>query len=829
MSRLLHDLRYAVRGLRKTPGFTMVAVVVLALGVGANSAIFTIANALVFKPLPGRADELVGVYAYDRTTPDSFRAFSYPNYADLRDRGVFDGLLAQTFALVGLPSGDTTRRTFAALVSSNYFDVIGVRLAAGRTFTREEERPGARLPVAIVGYTRWKESGFSPAYVGSSLRINGRTFTIVGVAAKGFAGTMAVVAPELWLPLGEYDTVVNDFLKSHGEGLASRAHAGLMVSGHVSRAMPEAVSRARLDAAARQLAEQHPAENKGLAFVTQRLSRLTLSTRPQNEGVEAAAMVLFLGLSGAVLLIACLNIANMLLARSTARGREFALRLALGGSRSRVAALLLTEGALLSLVGAACGLLLSYLAARALGLSLMAALPLTLEFDPRPDGRVLAATITFAALSTLIFALGPALKLSRRDLMADLRETTSAARGRRFGARDLLVVVQVALSLALLTAGGLFARAAVAATAATPGFSYDGLVVASIDPSLAAYDDVRAWSAHRTVLERVRGLASVEAASVASRIPFGNFQESERVERLGTSRANAPDATYRIIGADYFRTLGLKVLRGRDFTPAEEASGDAPRTAIVDALLARNLFGEEEPLGQSIRIARRAGDARAADPMVVVGIAPPLRDEINDPGPVPHLYVPSGRDHRAEMHLHVRSRQRAGAVPLVQAVRRELRAVDAQLPVLELKTMRAFHEESLGLWILRAGGYMFTVLGLLALLLAVVGVYGVRSYVVAQRTREFGIRMALGADGAQVRALVLREGIAVCAAGLLAGLPLAIGVAQGIASVLHRIGGLDPVVFAAAPLTLLVAAFVASYIPARRATAIAPLEALRES
>jgi predicted permease len=624
-----------------------------------------------------------------------------------------------------------------------------------------------------------------------------------------------------------YDTVVNDFLKAKGPGLESRSHMALMVSGTVKSGLTESVVQARLDSLAQHLAEAYPSDDRNLAFLTHPYSRLSLSTRPQGDSEEAGAMVLFLGLSGAVLLIACLNIANMLLARGTARRKEFALRLALGAARPRLVRQLLTEGFLLALVGSACGLVVSYWSTTALVSSLTAIFPLNVAFDARPDARVIAATLAFAAISTLLFALGPALKFSAGDLVADLKDATQGTAGRRFGARNLLVIGQVALSLALLVAGGLFARASVIASNTTPGFSYDRIVVASIDPSLASYDETRVNATHRHVIDRVRRLPEVEAASLASQIPFGNFHEGERIERVGVRTNDPPDATYRIIGADYFRSLGLRLVRGRDFTSEEEFSADAPSVAIVDMTLAKQLFGNDDPIGQVIRIVRRPGDSRDATPMQIVGIAPPMTQDLTDPGPVPHLYVPFGRNHRAEMHVHIRAARAGMDEQLLQDVRRELRAADPRLPILELKTMRGMQETGIGLWLVRAGGYMFTLLGVLALLLAVVGIYGLRSYVVAQRTREFGIRMALGADASRVQRLVLREGLVICGAGLLIGLPLAMGVAQGIASVLHRIGGLDPLVFAAAPTVLAAAALVASYIPARRATLLRPIDALR--
>lgn len=832
MDRLRLDLRYALRSAAAAPGFTAVAVIVLALGVGANSAIFTLVNALVLRPLSGRADELVGLYGADRTVPDSYRAFSYPDYVEIREHsGVFDALMAHMMAMVGVPAGDATRRTFASVVSSNYFETLGVSLAAGRPFTAAEERPGARVPVVIVSYARWKQAGFNPALLGRTLRINARDFTIVGVAPEGFTGTMALLSSELWLPLGVYDLVINDRLRDRNTGLDDRANHSLIVAGRLVPGIGDAVIQARLDAVARQLAEAYPAENRNLALSYSPLPRMATSTRPQSDGPLNALMALFLALSGGVLLVACLNLANMLLARGTARRRELAVRLAVGAGRLDVARQMLAEAALVASAGAAAGLLLAYGGTQALAASLTAVLPLALVFDPRPDARVLAATAGFAVLSILLSALGPALKLSRLDLVSDLKDHGQEARARgRFSGRNVLVACQVAISLALLIAGGLFARAALAAAATTPGFEYERLLLATIDPSLAGADEGRGRAARQDVLRRLRALPGIEAVGAASTVPFGDFHEGERVQRVGAAPPGDPPwATYRIVSADYFRSLGLGMLRGREFTAREEDAPDAPRVAIVDAALARRLFGDADPIGQSIRLVPRQGFGGQAETeaLLVVGIAPPIREEVVDPEPTEHLYVPSGRYYRSEVHLMVRARPGIDESTLLRSIRRALRDADAQLPVLDIRPMRAFHDTSLGLWALRAGGYMFTLLGLVALALAVVGVYGVRSYVVARRTREFGIRMALGADASRVRRLVLGEGLLVCGAGVLAGLPLAVLVARAMIGILHRIGGVDPLVFTLAAGALAGAVLIASYLPARRATLIAPVDALR--
>jgi predicted permease len=834
MTRILQDLRFAVRTYTRAPAFTLVAILVLGLGIGANSAIFTLVNVLLLQPLSGRAGELVGLYSRDRTKPDSYRAFSYLNYADIRERGeVFDSLMAHTFTMVGLPAGDTTRRTFAEMVSSNYFETLGVSLAAGRPFSREEERPGARIPVAIVSYTRWKAEERRPDFVGSTIRINALDFTVVGVAPEGFTGTMALLAPELYLPLGMYDVVVVDIFKNKATGLADRANPTLILAGRLRDGLDFTTAGARLETLSAEFERAYPSENRNQVLSISPLPRLSTSTSPQTNGPVTMVTAFFMALSGVVLLIASLNIANMMLARGTARRKEIALRLAIGASRGRVVRQLLTESVALAAGGAAAGLVLGYWAMRALSRSLVAVMPLPVFFDARPDLNVSLATTAFALIATLLFGLGPALRLSRRDLVSDLKDVQAAASSsRRFlGARNLLVVAQIALSLALLTAGGLFARSAVAARGSDPGYRYDRLLLASLDPTLVGYEEGRVREVYRSLLERVRSLPGIEAAGMNSTVPFGDFQEGKTVERVGGKAADdsGGSATYRIITAEYFAALGLPLLRGREFTRQEEEFANAPGVAIIDESLATKLFGQEDPLGQMVRVKPRPDgeDADKTIPLLVVGIARPIREDLFDRAGQPHLYVPYGRFHRGSMHLHARVAAGASEAAALADIRREIRNVDTRLPVLALTTMQGFHDRSLQLWIMSAGGQMFTALGLLALALAVVGVYGVKSYLVSQRTREIGIRMALGADRGAVLRMLLTDGAKLTAVGLAVGLPLSGLISFALTKVMRDVTPFDPVVFATAPLVLAGAALLASFVPARRAARVQPLEALR--
>lgn len=827
------DLEYGLRGFSRSPGFTAAVVLVLGLGIGGNTAIFTLINAMMLKPLSGRAGELVGVYCGERARPDSFHQFSYPNYTDIRDRsGLFDGLLAHAFTVVGASSGDSVRRMLAEFVSSNYFDTLGTPLAAGRRFTPDEERPGARLPVAIVAYPRWKAADLAPSILGTTIRLNGEDLTVIGVTPEGFTGTMAMIAPEVYLPLGMFDAMVRDERKNSGQGLADRANHTLVLAGIQKSGLAASVIDERLAALARELESAFPAENKDLALVASPLARMSMSTSPQTDtglGVFSGFLLL---LSGIVLVIACLNVANMLLARGAARRKEIAVRLALGAGRGRVIRQLLTENLALSAAGAALGLLVGAAVMKALTASLSAVFPFPIDFSPLPDLAVLAASVGAAVFSTLVSGLGPAIALSRPDLIANLKHqgVTGSARGRLAGGRAL-VVGQIALALVLLTAGGIFARTALSASSADPGYRYDRILLASLDATLGPYDENGGRQAFQRVLDRVRRLPGVEAASSTSSLPFGDSHEGRAIETVGTvgQRARGSAKAYRVIGADYFATLGVGVVRGREFSPAEEMGASPQRSVIVDEALARSLFGENDPVGQMIRLLPEPGEptASADPPLQVVGIAPPMRDELLDRGPVPHLYVPLGLYYQPRLHVQVRLRTGMDEAAALSALRDAIRGEDAGLPVVTVSTMRAFHENSVELWALRAGGRLFTGLGVLAVVLAAVGVFGLLSYLVSRRTPEFGLRMALGATPRDVWRLVARDGARLTGVAVAIGLPLAALVSIVFTKVFVEIGGFDPSTIAASAAVLAGAAMAASLLPGRRASRVAPMSALR--
>ena len=545
----MRDARLGARMFRKNVGFTCAAVAVLALGIGANAAIFSLVNAFLFKPLVMQAPSaLVGVYSRD-TRKSEYRAFSYADYTELRgdaqrgtDGAVFSSLMAHNLAMVGLADGGgDTRRVFADMVSSNYFATFGVGLSQGRSFTAEEERPGAGVPVAIVSYSYWKKNGADAQALGKTLQINGRIYTVVGVTPRGFTGTTAMISPELYLPLGVYESVVNDF-DGRGRALSARDNHALLLVGRLRPRMTQKTADAALETEAAQLASAYPAEDKDQTFIVRPLSRMEISTDPGNDSELVLPTTLLLAVAGIVLLIASLNVANMMLARGTTRRREVAIRLALGGSRGDILRQLMVEGLLLALAGGAAGLLLAFWSTGALVRSLAHLMPLDIVYSAGPDVRVLAATIGFCVLSTILFGLGPAWNLSRRSLVGDIKVgdhsdfQTGRLRG-IFSRRNLLVMGQIALSLVLLSAAGLFVRSAVHAARLEPGFRVNDEIVAEVDASLAGYNEARGREVYRAIEERLRATPGVESVSLAATVPFGMLSLGKKVQRSSDAAA----------------------------------------------------------------------------------------------------------------------------------------------------------------------------------------------------------------------------------------------------------------------------------------------------
>jgi predicted permease len=855
---MIQDLRFAFRQLGKSPSFTIAAVAVLALGIGVNTAIFSLVNVMVFQP-PAyqRPGEIVQLFSQDKKDPKNFRAFSYPTYRDIRDQNaVFSGLLAHDDTVVGIGEKGTFRRAIVDIVSSNYFSVLGVLPAHGRSFLPEEEKPGASQRVVVVSYSYWQKHSRDPSLLGRALLINGRAYTIVGIMPEGFTGTegASVFSREAWLPLGVYDEIMSDQGAARNNSLTDRRSDRLMLIGRLKPGVTAEAAQPALKALAANLEAAFPVEQKDQTFMTAPLNRFATSTAPTENDPLPTIGALLSAMAAVVLLVACLNLANMLLARGTARRKEIAIRLALGGSRGRIVRQLLTEGFALALLGGVCGLLLGVWSSDLLVGSLRKILPMDVIWVSGPNPMILGATLGFCVLGTICFALGPALKLSRAAVIEDLKQQAGedAYRPRwRFLPRNPLVVVQIAFSLALVTAAALFLRGAGKAASVETGFQTRNVFLVETDASLGGFDQKRAQDLYRVVGEKFSALPGVEHAAISATVPFGINTVRRTVLRAGVPPA--PDEkpataaegrtfspVWNSVGADYFATVGLPFLRGRTFTAAEATEPGGPPVAVIDEVLAKKLWPDGDALGQRIQFPVResapletaedtSGQIKRGAPIEIIGIVPAIKNRLFDKEPVGSLYLPFARGYQSDAFFFVKfaSLSASSESAAADLLRRTVQSVDPLLPVLELRTFEKHMDGNPQLWIVRAGAALFSIFGALALGLAAVGIYGVKAYSVARRTREIGIRMALGAQGTTVQWMILREGIAMVAAGIALGLLLAFGTGKIVSSILFDVSSTDPFAFTLAPAVLATAALLATWLPARRATKISPMAALR--
>ena len=856
---MVRDLRFAVRQLSKSPGFTIAAVTVLALGIGVNTAVFSLVNTLFFAPPAyAKPHEMVQLFSQDKKDPKKFRGFSYPTYLDIREQNtVFSDAMSFNLALIGLGQKGDTRRAFGAIVSSNYFSVLGVPLARGRAFLPEEETPGRNAPVAIVSYRYWLKQDLDPRVLGSQVLINGRSFTIVGITPKGFAGTLQILSPEVWLPMSVYDQVANDFGSKNKAAMDDRNGTQLRIIGRLKPGMTAATAKPALEGLAANLEKAYPVEQKNQTFITAPVSRIAVSTNPTAaSGVKPIAPLL-LGMAVVVLLVACLNLANMLLARGAARRKEIAIRLALGGTRWRIVRQLLSEGFILALLGGVGGLILGLWSSDLLIGSMRKFMPFEIVWSTGANPAILAATFGFCLLGTLMFALWPALKISRSAVITDLKEHAGEDVMRRrwkFLPRNPLVVLQIAFSLALLTAAALFVRGAGKAASVDSGLKPGASYLLEVDASLAGYEPKRAQELYQNLNARLAALPGVEHVSISATVPFGMISSDKNVQRAGVNPgAEARPATaaeglafkaaWNSVGANYFSTVGLPVLRGRAFTEAE-ATQPGPSVAIIDEPLAKKLWPDGDALGQRVQYAgentpsgQRGGSAAGGasaekqdETIEIVGIVPVTRHDLfANEEPDGSIYLPFARGFQSDVSFFVRFRSLVPGSEATTAdlLRRTVRDVDPAIPIISLQTFAQYLDSNLDLWLVRAGAGLFSIFGGLALGLAVVGLYGVKAYSVARRTREIGIRMALGAGPAAVLRLIMGEGAVMLLSGIALGFVLAAATGKILSGILYEVGALDPIAFTAAPLLLAIAAFVATWLPARRAAALNPVEALR--
>jgi putative ABC transport system permease protein len=845
---MMQDFKFAFRQLVKAPGFTAIAVLTLALAIGVNSAIFALINGAVLHPMvPLRPQEVVNVFNCRQNANHDYRQFSYSEFRELKENAgdLFVDLAALEFAVAGIGRDHEMRRSFAFLTSENYFALTGVQPFRGRFYNAEECRPNANIAVVVASYGFWKRQGGRNDFVGSTLQINGQPYTVVGIAPEGFSGASALIAPDIWVPLGIRSQLGSAFGDSETmHDLANPKNYALNLVGRMRSGLTIESAKSRLPVLSQRFNAMQGGDAEFQREVQiQKPSRFSLSTSPEDDGPVTLIGTLLMAMAGAVLLIACLNLANMLLARGTARAKEIALRLALGASRWRIVRQLLCEGLLLAFCGGVVGLILSVWCNNLL-LHSLASLLNNVNFsfvvDLTPDIGVLAVTLLFCLVATVLFSLGPALKATKADLVNDLKQQVGEpARigrfSRFFAPRHISVMAQIALSLMLLFAAGLFFRGALKAAGLNPGFIAAGDLVTEFDFTLVKKEPADARRLIFNIAQRARELPGVRAVGVGTMLPYGNFTNTRRIMSTQATISNdpkAPDpgagALYTAITPGYFEAIGVKLLRGRDFTQAECEDKDGRRIAIIDEEMAKKLFPNQDAIGQHVRYTIAPKDGTPND-LEVVGIVNTHRHDVQNDTLLARLFVPFAQGYNGNVFLHLRlnTQDRHAVAAMIPTMRQTLRDIDADLPLLSIAPFVDLMERSVGLWIVRLGATLFGAFGAIALLLAVVGVYGVKAYAVACRTREIGIRMALGAHRKDVFALIMRQGAMQTGLAVAVGLLLSLAAGRVLSQILYQVSPADPFALIVSSVLLAAAALLACFLPARRATYINPITALR--
>jgi predicted permease len=815
METLRQDMRQGVRMLLKSPGFTLTVTLTLALGIGANAAVFSIVNTLLLRPLPVADPQNLYVLAAVHQENQEPHSISWKDFIDYRESRVFSDAAGYSIGFAGLSVDNRADRIAVAYVTGNYFSMLGVSPAHGRLILPGEGQAYGADPVIVLGHSYWKERfNGDPSIVGRTVQVNAKPFTVVGVVPESFVGTYALVEFEAYLPHAMLPQ------EEYRETTEKRDNHSIRVLARLGPGMSMARAQAGLDLVSKQLEQQYPDTNRTVRtrLIPERLARPEPNSADQNPYVAGV----FLLLVGLVLLVACVNVVNLLMVRATVRQRELAVRAALGAGRRRLVRQLLTESLLLALaggvMGAAIGRWLSRMIAR---IPLPADIPI--RFDLSFDWRVFAYIAAVALGSGLLVGLLPALRASRADLNEVLRE---GGRGLADGStrqrlRSALVVAQVAVSLVVLVAAGLLVRSVQRAQSVDLGFDYAQVLSLSMDVSQQGVDEVRGRAFYRALEDRIRALPGVESISYAYSVPFGYYNVAEYLEIEGKpvpKDQQRAAVSYNAVGPDYFETMRIPLLRGRTFTAQDDER--ALKVAVINQLMADRMWPGEDAIG------RRFGAQGADSPWIeVVGIAKDGKYNYIFQDPTMYYFVALEQDYRAMRAMHVRTAGSPEA--LAPAVQREVRALNPQLPVYDVRSMRRMLDGPNGFFLLHMGALFGGALGLLGLVLALIGIYGVVSFTASQRTQEIGVRMALGAQRRDILRLVVGGGLTLVVCGIILGLAAALGVSRLMGNLLFGISSTDTLTFVTVPLALATMALVASYVPALRATRIDPIKALR--
>lgn len=812
MNALSQDVRDALRQLLKNPGYTAIVVITLALGIGVNTAMFSIVNGFL-RPLPVHQPQQIVMLASQGRDSLNGYFLSYPQLLDLRKQAnSFSDVFAYQPELGGISVDGNASQFLFDVVTGNYFSALGIKAALGRLFLPGEgEGPGTD-PYVVLGYRYWQQKfAGNRDVVGKHVLVNGKPVTILGVAPEGFHGLAFAVDQDGYLPLNTVHDAAGFW--------TDRMNRQLITMARLKPDTRTAQAQTSVNVIEGRLAEQYPATDKGIALrvLPERLSR----PLPQVADILPTLVSLFLVLAALVLLLASINVANISVVRAMARRREMAVRVALGAGRTRLIRQMLTESLLLALLGGAVGMVLGNWTSRLISsIDLQTSLPVFLDFHF--DWNVFAYAMGITVVTGAIVGLWPALRASRANVSAVLHEAgrSGSAGVERHRVRNALVIAQVAGSLLLLVVAALFVRSLQQAQRTYLGFDPDHLLNVTLDPNEIGYSRQRTNDFYRDLKARVQALPGVKSATVAFDIPMGDFNDGGSVFIEGHPPApgqQPPQVTLNRIDPDYFKTLRVPLLQGREFTSAD--NDKAPLVAIVNHAMANQFWPNQDPIGKRFSTKSPAGPF-----MEIAGVAADGRYSFIFESAEPHFYVPMAQNFTSLRVLQIRASVSPDS--LIMPVQQQIRALDPGMPIVNMRTMQQSLQGANGFFLFRLGALLAGATGVLGLVLAVVGVYGVLSFVTAQRTREIGIRMALGAAHRDVLRMVLKQGVFIVGLGLLIGLASAFAAGRAVNSFL-MVSGADPLTFAVVPVLLAAVALWACYIPARRATKVDPMIALR--
>jgi predicted permease len=819
MENLWNDLRYGLRMLVKSPGFAVVAILALGLGIGANTAIFSVFNGMLWRPLPVKDPQQIAVIAYKVRGIDFPLNVSYPDFQDyLQMKNVFSDVVAYAPSPVNFGAEGKPERAWVDLVTGNYFSGLGIEAARGRTFAPDEGWIPNKDALIVLGYKYWQRRfGGDARVIGQTVQVNQHPFTIIGVAAENYHGAYYFIDPDFYLPL----TSMGLCDPAHKDDWNKRDASYLRVLGRLQPGVTPEKAMAAAGPLDQRLSQEFPDSHKDMSTLV--IPELKARPEPGLGRFMSTAAGVFMALVGLVLLIACANVANLILARANGRRKEIATRTALGASRWRMARQLLTESVLLALCGGIVGLIFSKWAGMGLmSIRIPTDIPLHL-FDLRMDWRIFAFSFFAALLTGIVAGLVPAKQASRADL-ADIlkaggRSGGGAAGHHRF--RNALVVAQVAVSMLLLACAGFFIRSFQNSAHTDMGFRAENTLMMSVDIGLQGYTEERGQQFYKQLRDRVKSLAGVRDAGVTAYIPMGYDNNGMNVFPEGQvidDKTKAETAWMDMVQPSYFRTAGVPVVEGREFTEADSAT--SPKVAIINEAFAKTIWPGQNAIGKTFRAEKNG------PPIQVVGLTRTGKYLFLYETPQLYVYFPMAQRYASGATLMVFTE--SDPQRLVEPVREQIRQLDAGLPVFDVTTMDAHVQYGKPLLPARLGAMLVGAFGLLGLVLASVGVYGVVSYSVSQRTQEIGIRSTLGAQRLNVLGMVLRQGMTMALIGTGVGIVLAFLLFRGLHTVLYGVKSTDLLTLPTVSALLLAVAFIASYVPALRATRVDPVVALRE-